>query len=83
MTQEPNGAPRSPLGPAFVLALVGSFLAFSAVMLVTLLYLVLMGGSYEAWVRPLTMSARLIAGPFAAVVFVFTLVMMYRRMQSS
>ena len=83
MTQEQNGTPRSPLGPAFVLALVGSFLAFSAVMLITLLYLVLMGGSYQAWVRPLAMSARLIAAPFAAVVFVFTLVMMYRRMQSS
>jgi len=83
MTQEQHQASRSPLGPAFVLALVGSFLAFSAVMLVTLLYLVLMGGSYEAWVRPLGMAVRFIAGPFAAVVFVFTLVMMYRRMQSS
>lgn len=83
MTEEPHPAPRSPLAPAFVAALMGAFLAFSAVMLVTLLYLVLMGGRYELWVRPLWFAVRMVAVPFAAVAFVVTLLVMYRRMQSS
>ncbi len=83
MAPEPSRAPRSPLGPAFIFALVGAFLTFSAIMLLTLLYLVLMGGSYEHWVRPLEYAVRFVAGPIAAVVFVITLVTMYRRMQSS
>ncbi|MGH9509799.1 MAG: hypothetical protein ACRD2Q_06115 [Terriglobales bacterium] len=81
MTEEPRPAQRSPLAPAFIAALVGAFLAFSSVMLVTLLYLVLMGGRYELWVAPLWFALRMVATPFAAVVFVFTLVLMYRRLQ--
>ncbi|MGH9601122.1 MAG: hypothetical protein ACRD24_01925 [Terriglobales bacterium] len=79
MTEEPQRS--SPLAPAFIAALVGAFLAFSTVMLVTLLYLVLMGGRYELWVPPLWVALRMVAAPFAAVVFVVTLVMMYRRLQ--
>ena len=79
--EERNPASRSPLAPAFVSALVGAFLAFSSVMLVTLLYLVLVGGRYELWVAPLWIALRMVATPFAAVVFVVTLVMMYRRLQ--
>jgi hypothetical protein len=77
----PEAKPSSPLGAAFAAALVAAFLAFSAVMLVTLLYLVLMGGGYELWMRPLTVAVRFVAAPFAAVVFALTLVVMYRRMQ--
>ncbi|MGH9602566.1 MAG: hypothetical protein ACRD24_09285 [Terriglobales bacterium] len=79
MTEEPQRS--SPLAPAFIAALVGAFLAFSAVMLVTLLYLVLMGGRFELWVAPLWVALRMVATPFAAVVFVVMLVMMYRRLQ--
>jgi len=79
--EEPRPEQRSPLAPAFIAALVGASLAFSAVMLVTLLYLVLMGGRYELWIPPLWFAVKLVATPFAAVVFVFTLVLMYRRLQ--
>ena len=80
--EEPRPEQRSsPLAPAFVAALVGAFLAFSAVMLVTLLYLVLMGGRYELWIPPLWFAVKMVATPFAGVVFVFTLVLMYRRLQ--
>ena len=85
MPEESPDPPRqpqaSPLAPAFVAALVGAFLAFSAVMLVTLLYLVLMGGRYELWIAPLWFAVKMVATPFAAVVFVFTLILMYRRLQ--
>ncbi len=82
MTEPPHSGPRSsPLGPAFIAALVGAFLAFSTVMLVTLLYLVLVGGRYELWVAPLWFALRMVATPFAAAVFVVTLVLMYRRLQ--
>jgi hypothetical protein len=79
MTEERRPVPRSPLAPAFVAALVGAFLAFSTVMLITLLYLVLMGGRYEMWIAPLWFAMKMLATPFAAVVFVFTLILMYRR----
>ncbi len=77
----PQPKPSSPLGPAFVVALVAAFLAFSAVMLATLLYLVLLGGGYDLWLRPLGAVLRFVAAPFAAVVFTLTLIVMYRRFQ--
>lgn len=79
--EQPRQPQASPAAPAFVAALVGAFLAFSAVMLVTLLYLVLMGGRYELWIAPLWFAVKMVATPFAAVVFVFTLILMYRRLQ--